>query len=414
MERGIMKIAILYDVLDREGRAWRIGGIQTYVRHLAEVCSAAGWETVLFQPASRDLETQVGGIRVRGVAAPAPDNGRGYADAVLPSVREWAQKDKVVVVFGQMHMAVGVPWARTIGIQHGIYWDVDSDRTQTPWIVPASLSNAPSVGRVRRAVGGMLRRTQVGRWRAESHVLQQLRGYAAGYDEVDVRVCVDHNFPNWHRAVLGARRDKPEYVVINPAAIATPAQLAFRNEARQPLRIIFARRFIWYRGTGIMALAGRRLLAKHENVTITFAGEGPDGDPLRHYFSGESRARFVTYGPEDALKTHLAHDIAVNASLGSEGSSLSVGEAMGAGCAIVATAVGGVTNMIIDGFNGLLTNPDAESFYQGLVRVVTDGDLRTQLGRHAWQTAGQAFSLDRWKRQWREIVSNTASQVPGT
>ena len=399
-----MKIAILYDVLDREGTAWRVGGIQTYARHLAMVCSAAGWETAVFQPASREFETSVGTIRVRGVLASTPEDGRAYAQAVLPAVRRWAEKDSVLIVFGQMHMAVNVPWARTIGIQHGIYWDLDYGETQTPWVVTPGLAKALPENRIREAVGRLMRRTLIGRWRIEAHTLRQLRSCAAGYDEVDVRVCVDHNFSNWHRTLFRPRSSKPPYVIINPAEVATPEQLASRQVEPGVIRVIYARRFVWYRGTGIMATVGKRLLAERPDVRLCFAGEGPDGDSLKEFFGINPRVRFVTYAPDEALETHLAHDVAVNASLGSEGSSLSVGEAMGAGCAVVATAVGGVTNMVIDGFNGLLVNPNAESLYQGLTRVVTDDDLRTRLGQRAWQTAGAAFSMDSWGRQWRAVI----------
>jgi glycosyltransferase involved in cell wall biosynthesis len=222
---------------------------------------------------------------------------------------------------------------------------------------------------------------------------------------------VDHNFVNWSRTILSRRREKPEYVLINPAEIATPEQLAGRTTDQEMIRILFARRFQWFRGTGIMASAGRRLLAEHANISITFAGEGPDGDAMRQYFAGEPRVQFIHFRPEESLQINLAHHVAVNASLGSEGSSLSVGEAMGAGCAVVATNIGGITNMIIDGYNGLLVSPNAESLYRGLSRVVSDAELRSTLGKRAWQTASEAFSLDAWSRRWHKIILDTASEL---
>lgn len=407
-----MKVAILYDVLDRDGSDWRVGGIQTYVLHLAELCLDAGWEAMLFQPSSRAFEALVGRVLVRGIAVtPAPNNGSEYSRAVLPAVRRWAEGDKLIVVFGQVSMACLAPGASTIGIQHGIYWDLDPDKPQAPWASAQHTQDQPQMNIIRRMTAGLLRRTPIGRWRSEVQAYRRLLAFSEGYEEVDTRVCVDHNFPNWYRTIPRSRSGKPEYVIINPAEIATPEQLAARKLERGVVRILFARRLFWYRGTGIIAAAGKRLLAKHANIRITFAGEGPDSESLKQYFSGESRVQFMSYRPEESLQTHLAHDVAVNASLGSEGSSLSVGEAMGAGCAVVATDIGGVTNMIIDGYNGLLVNPTTDALYQGLLRVVTDADLRSRLGQRAWQTASEAFSLDKWSRQWREIILDAASQL---
>jgi glycosyltransferase involved in cell wall biosynthesis len=387
-----------------------VGGIQSYVRHLAELCLDAGWEAVIFQPGSRAFESLVGRVQVRGVPVSlAPSNGQEYSRAVLPAVRSWAGSDKLVVVFGQVDMAVTVPGASSIGIQHGIYWDLDPEKPQVPWDLLWDTPNQPQTTVVRRIAAGLLRRTFLGRWRDEARAYKLLMGHAKGYDEVDVRVCVDHNFPNWYRTVSRGGGAKPEYVIINPAEIATPEQLAARKADSELVRIIFARRFFWYRGTGIMVVAGKRLLATHPNVRITLAGEGPDRAAMREYFTGESRIQFVCYRPEESLQTHLAHDVAVNASLGSEGSSLSVGEGMGAGCAMVATNVGGVTNMILDGYNGLLVNPNAEALYQGLKRVVSDAELRARLGRRAWETAGTAFSLSQWRQRWGEVIASAAA-----
>jgi glycosyltransferase involved in cell wall biosynthesis len=117
---------------------------------------------------------------------------------------------------------------------------------------------------------------------------------------------------------------------------------------------------------------------------------------------------FTKYRADEALHIHLDHDVAVVPSVASEGTSLSVGEAMAAGCAVVATAVGGVTNMIIHGYNGLLVLPNAGSLYEGITSILTSPDLRRQLGARAYETAAAAFSLERWKQRWKEVLEETA------
>jgi len=406
-----IKIAILYDVLDPDSIEWRVGGIQTYVRHLADLCMDAGWETMLFQAASHDFKIMRDCVTIRGVkTALVPKNGKDISSLVLPSVCEWGANGKLVVVFGQVDMAQPVLNAVTVGIQHGIYWDLDKTRREAPWdpgVAPSKVNSNP----IRRIAADVFRQIAIGRWRRDAQSYNRLLSYATGYEDVDVRVCVDHNFPNWYRTIDSQHSNKPEYVIINPAAIATSEQIEYSRSSHDSVNILFARRFFWYRGTGIMAVAGKRLLAEFPNLRLTFAGEGPDDELMRQYFYRETRVQFIQYLPKDCLQIHLAHDIAVNASLGSEGSSLSVGEAMGAGCAVVATAIGGVTNMILDGYNGLLVNPTAEALYHGLKKLITDDKLRTDLGQRAWQTATQSFSLEKWRQQWCGVILDAAKRL---
>jgi len=135
---------------------------------------------------------------------------------------------------------------------------------------------------------------------------------------------------------------------------------------------VFAR----YRGARLFGEAGLGILRRFPNTAVTFAGEGPEESWLRKQFAGNPRVTFTKYLPDEVLDIHLEHDIAVVPSIASEGTSLSVAEAMGAGCAVVATAVGGVTNMIINGHNGILAMPDAASVLNGLETVVSDPALR--------------------------------------
>ncbi|MGR4357642.1 glycosyltransferase [Escherichia coli] len=60
----------------------------------------------------------------------------------------------------------------------------------------------------------------------------------------------------------------------------------------------------------------------------------------------------TSYKSEDSIHFHQQYDIAIVPSIGSEGTSLSLLEAMSAKCLVIATDIGGMTNIILDGFNG--------------------------------------------------------------
>ncbi len=64
-----------------------------------------------------------------------------------------------------------------------------------------------------------------------------------------------------------------------------------------------------------------------------------------------------------------------------EGQPLALVEAMAYGCPIVATAVGGIPELIQDGVNGLLCEPqDPSCLAQKIITLIDHPDLRKKLG----------------------------------
>jgi glycosyltransferase involved in cell wall biosynthesis len=84
---------------------------------------------------------------------------------------------------------------------------------------------------------------------------------------------------------------------------------------------------------------------------------------------------------------------------------------MATGCPVVATAVGGLTNQIIHGFNGLLVMPNISSLIDGLEVLIRNPEMRRSIGTRAYETAKEAFPLARWKRAWQEVISRVG-QIP--
>ena len=126
--------------------------------------------------------------------------------------------------------------------------------------------------------------------------------------------------------------------------------------------------------------------------------------PLDFTFANEPRVHIEKYLPDQALSVNAKYHIAVVPSLGSEGTSLSLAEAMAAGCAVVATNVGGMTNMIINGYNGQMVNPDVDDLTRALSTLISDAKLRFKLGNDAAATARNAFSLNHWKSRWSDVL----------
>ncbi len=90
----------------------------------------------------------------------------------------------------------------------------------------------------------------------------------------------------------------------------------------------------------------------------------------------------------------------------SEGVSLALLEAMAAGLPVIATAVGGLPEVVTDGDNGLLVPPeDPEALATALERLLEDPALAQRLGANARRHVEENFSLERLGREINEIYT---------
>lgn len=87
-----------------------------------------------------------------------------------------------------------------------------------------------------------------------------------------------------------------------------------------------------------------------------------------------------------------------------EGLPLTIIEAMQAGAPVVASAVGGVGELVVDGETGFLIEKlDPEAAERALARLLADGDLRRRMGEAGRRRAREKFSLGEMLRRYRDL-----------
>lgn len=379
-----MKIALLYNnFFDLAGQTRIVGGIETYLLNLARLCRNLGFDTTIYQWADRSFERFLDDICIKGKPVYSLPHKRRNSALYQAAAKEIDLK-RDIVIFGADHKTVPTTNPRHISIQHGVSWDLPAIHLSRHRIVKYQC-----IGRIVK-----LRMANLAR---------------QNFSNCRNVVCVDYNFLNWYRTIIS----KPEpsrriWVVPNFAEIAPEEDVKKRNYNNNIINILFARRFVQIRGTRIISETAKKLLSNYRNICFTFAGQGPEEKWMRQQFGSDNRVRFIAYLPDETMKIHLNHDIAVVPSLASEGTSLSVAEAMATACPVVATATGGVTNMIINGYNGLLVMPDPESLHDALENLIRNASLRRHLGLRAYDTARQAFSITSWQKSWRSILEQVS------
>jgi glycosyltransferase involved in cell wall biosynthesis len=187
---------------------------------------------------------------------------------------------------------------------------------------------------------------------------------------------------------------RPERITLLPNPVAAP-ELGARDELRRQYglagpTLIFAGRLAPQKSLDVALHA----LTRADGVTLLIAGEGPDDAQLRAQADAlglDGRARFLGAQPRRTVFELLrAADAALLSSSWENFPHMAV-EALAVGTPVVATSVGGVTEIVRDGENGLLVPPgDPEALAEAIRRYFADAALRERL------TAAASPSVDRF------------------
>jgi glycosyltransferase involved in cell wall biosynthesis len=198
----------------------------------------------------------------------------------------------------------------------------------------------------------------------------------------------------------GASQERPEPPSAKPQA------------GGRPIRVVMAMgRLVYKKGFSYLLQAMPLVLAEYPNTVLIIAGEGDLRSELeeeaRHLGLGQ-QVLFAGHIPWD--QTHLAlslpdvlivpsiHDHAGNV----DGLPIVLLEAMAAGCAIVASDVAGIPQVIHDGQTGLLVpEKDPRALAAAICRLLGDQPLRRCLGDGAREAAVSSLS-------WEAIAQRTA------
>ncbi|MDR6999288.1 glycosyltransferase family 4 protein [Neobacillus niacini] len=346
------------------------GGLERYLYDLAETILELGWRPVVHQLSQcGSFRKQIEEIEVIGY-------DYGAQDMVTVFNRMGSEAEGKLIYASFIWHPIQYK-NDSIGICHGINWD------------------NPSIPSEHKA-----------------DVAQNIQGAIRQLKRI---VSVDSHFLTFCRSVCTFQ--DPEQIVLLPNAVDTqkftPEEKIQKDSNR--IHILYPRRISIERGIIPMMLATDRLLATYPQVTIEFVGELIEDSLLTKTFRlwldahpHRDRIHYQVYTFGQMVQAYQRADIAVIPTIFSEGTAYSCLEALSCGVPIVSANVGGLNDLIIDRFNGLLVTPTEDRLFEAIRTLIEDLKLRRQIGANARATA-KAFDKRIWKEKWTRILSEYIS-----
>jgi len=162
---------------------------------------------------------------------------------------------------------------------------------------------------------------------------------------------------------------------------------------RSPERLIFVGRLVEKKGLAYLLEAYARLKAEFPRLELQIVGDGPERNALHALATAlgfDPAAMFVgSRSPDQLPRLYSSAAIAVVPSVvdrlgDQEGLGLVTIEAMGCGCAVVASDLPAIRDVVTHAHNGLLARAaDSDALATQLRMLLTDPALRAKLARQA-------------------------------
>jgi glycogen synthase len=164
-----------------------------------------------------------------------------------------------------------------------------------------------------------------------------------------------------------------------------------------PPRLLYVGRLSQEKGVDVAIAALPAVLARAPDARLRIAGEGPLSLVLRDLVAERGladRVEFLGFVSRDGVRCLLSESSVVVVPSRGEGFSLVALEAAQAGRPVVATRVGGIPEVVVDGETGLLVPAEAPAaLAEAILKIIADPARAQVMAANARRRADDTF---RW------------------
>jgi glycosyltransferase involved in cell wall biosynthesis len=204
-----------------------------------------------------------------------------------------------------------------------------------------------------------------------------------------------------------------QYVVVPPGTTlgALPDRIVARDKFELPADVpvvAYVGRLTGIKRPDRLLAVARAVRRELPDVRFLVCGDGDLGELCGDAANADLDGCLRPLGWRADVETVYAATDVVLLTSDNEGMPVSLIESGLAGRPAVATRVGGVPNVILDGVTGLLADPDADELARHTLRLLRDEKLRLRMGEQARRWTTERFGADRLIADTHELYTRIA------
>lgn len=360
--------------LDFAGENFYSGGAERYLIDLAELTSEIGLRFDIYQYGDFSWVRRYRNINVISLS----DKNVTTQTLSIENVQGFntnfyrrAVGRSLLNIYSAFFEAWPLSASPSIGISHGVAWDNPYCQFET-----------------------------------DNQFWQSNKRFIESAEACDDIVSVDTNTANWFQTVnfqLGNRMK-----VISNYVDLNEFKPSVNNESsgNEKIKILYPRRLYEARGLYLILDILDEILTEFPQVEFHFVGKGFEQDTdhvVKKQKKWKDRVKWYSLPPEEMHKAYQGADISLIPTLYSEGTSLSCLEAMASGSAVIATRIGGLTDLVIDNFNGFLIDPNKQALKSAITELIND-PVKLKTFKKCGIEVANSFSKVYWKEKWKSVI----------
>ncbi|MEJ6949863.1 glycosyltransferase family 4 protein [Natronospora cellulosivora (SeqCode)] len=366
------KVGILTsNFFDPEGQRLIYGGAERYGIELTKLLHKMDFQVEWWQVGSGWEKELLEGVKIKSIKISE------YPYETMPLLNQAFQERAVDIDYAIYFVSfLAYPQVRekSISISHGIYWDYPLFDNK---------------------IGGESGRKE---W------FRRLKISLSGPEKI---VSVDTAFIEWVKATWVGLDHKfrfiPNFVDLS----------LFNPENRKdilkqdPIRIIYPRRLTSVRGINETVRVAEILTYEYKNIEFHIVGRAHNDQlekEMTKWASEHERVYYYWQPPERMSNIYKQMDIALIPTKAAEGTSLSCLEAMACGCAIISTYIGGLSDLIINNYNGILIEPGVKTLTKAIKSLIDYPEKARKISKRGIDVAA-SFSIDHWQQEWKNLIN---------
>jgi glycosyltransferase involved in cell wall biosynthesis len=345
---------------DRPELGVSIGGTQRYGLDLGDLFYKMGYEVIFITKASKDTNVRYNDWATI-ISVKVPFGSKGNIQ-FSKKVNEICNRiNPKLVCYSDLQIAWPYCYSKSFAIQHGVAWD-------NPYEKLKSILNK----RIYRLAIRNLKRV----------------------------ICVDTNFINWLREHDSEGFANDKLVYIPNYADEKLFRYQYKEYTNKEKKVLlFPRRFVKHRGFEVFMDSCNLLINKGYNISPLLAIESFRKEEFIKKYPQYSHSEFQVVHPgfNEIANCYANAYLTIIPTLWSEGTSLSAIESISCGCPVIASDVGGLGNIVIPHFNGLIVPPTKETFTNAIEYLINNVEKRNEMAFNC-RYLEYSFSKNRWQK----------------